>query len=81
MRPCIAIRESVRPSIRPERADFKPEMVNVKPERAVFRPERDGGGGQTDKGMKERTIGQTNKSPPVFYRTSSPLGPLPKSLI
>ena len=22
--------------------------------------------------------GQTNKSPPVFYRTSSPLGPLPK---
>ena len=27
--------------------------------------------------MDGRTDGMTNESPPVFYRTSSPLGPLP----
>merc|ERR1711905_48554 len=42
------------------------------PERADFRPER-AWGGLTDGRTEERT----NKSPPVFYRTSSPLGPLP----
>ena len=35
------------------------------------------GGGQTNKQIDKRT----NKSPPVFYRTLSPLGPLPKNLI
>ena len=34
--------------------------------------------GQTEKRTNERTNERTNKSPPVFYRTSSPLGPLPK---
>ena len=29
-------------------------------------------------GTNGRTDGRTNESPPVFYRTSSPLGPLPK---
>ena len=55
---------------RPERADFRPERVNFRPERADFRPERAWGDARTD--------GMTNKSPPVLYRTSSPLGQLPK---
>ena len=59
-----------RADLRPERADFRPERVDSRPKRADFRPERAWGGAQTDKQMKE--------SPPVFYRTSSPLGPLPK---
>ena len=29
--------------------------------------------------MNERSDARTNKSPPVFYRTSFPLGPLPKN--
>ena len=39
-------------------------------------------GGQTNREMNEETKEQMNKrmnkTPPVFYRTSSPLGPLPK---
>ena len=35
-------------------------------------------GERTDKQTNERMNEQTNQSPPVFYRTSSPLGPLPK---
>ena len=42
---------------------------DFRPERADFRPERAWGDGRMD--------GRTNKSPPVFYRTSSPSGPLP----
>ena len=62
----------MRPDLRPERPDFRPDW---RPERPDFRPLRpDQGGGRTN----ERTDGQTNKSPPVFYRTSSPSGPLPK---
>ena len=57
---------------RPERADFRPERVNFRPKRADFRPER-AWGEQTDKGAD----GMTNESPSVFYRTSSPSGPLP----
>ena len=45
----------------PERADFRPERADFRPERAWGR--------RTDK--------RTNKSPPVFYRTLSPSGPLP----
>ena len=60
-----------RADFRPERADFRPERVDFKPEMADFRPERAWGDGQTN--------GQTNESPPVFYRTLSPLGPLPKN--
>ena len=57
---------------KPERADFRPERVNFWPERADFRSERAWG--------DKRTNGMTNESPPVFYRTSSPSGPLPKRL-
>ena len=60
---------------RPETADFRPEKADFRPERADFRPERAWGDGQTNK----QTNQQTNKrKSPVFYRTSSPLGPLPK---
>ena len=76
---------SERADFRPERADsklekadFKPEKVNFwpdgadfRPDRADFKPERAWG---TNKGMDKRT----KRGPPVFYRTSSPLGPLPK---
>ena len=64
---------SERVNFSPERADFRPERVDFSPEKADFRPER-AWGGRTN----ERTNGRTNKSPPVFYRTSSPWGPLPK---
>ena len=61
-----------RADSRPERADFRPEKADFRPERADFRPDRAWGG---------RTNGQTNKrKSPVFYRTSSPSGPLPKKL-
>ena len=59
-------------TIRAVRADFRPERTDFRPEMADFRPERAWGGRtdeQTDRRMKE--------SPPVFYRTSSPSGPLP----
>ena len=56
-----------KPDLRRERADFSPERVD-------FRPERAWGDKRTD----ERTDGMKNESPPVFYRTLSPPGPLPK---
>ena len=59
-----------RADSRPERADFRPEKADFRPERADFSSERAWGG---------QTNGQTNKQKfPVFYRTSSPSGPLPK---
>ena len=65
-----------RPDLRPERPDLRPERLDLRPERPDLRPEgSDEGGGLTN----ERTDGRTNESPPVFYRTSSPLGPLPKN--
>ena len=42
--------------------------------RADFRPERAWGDGRINKQMDR----QMNESPPVFYRTLSPSGPLPK---
>ena len=75
-----------RLDLRPERLDLRTERLDLRPERPDLRPERpdlssqrpdlrlegpDEGGGQTDERTNER------KSP-VFYRTSSPLGPLPK---
>ena len=55
-----------------------PERADLRPKRADFRPERAWGTyGRTNR----RTNGQTNRSPPVFYRTLSPLGPLPKKWI
>ena len=70
--------------MRPERLDLRPERLDLRPERSVLRPERSDlrpkrsdlrpegpAEGQTDK--------RTNKQKsPVFYRTSSPSGPLPK---
>ena len=50
---------------------LKLERTDSRPGRADLRPKRiDGGGGKTN--------GQMNKSRPVFFGTSSPLGPLPK---
>ena len=66
-----------RADSRPERAYFRPERVDFSPERADFRPER-AGGGRTNERTDGRTDERTNGSPPVFYRTSSPSGPLPK---
>ena len=57
-----------------EREDFKPDRADSKPERTGFRPER-AWGGQTEGRMDGRTDKQKS---PVFYRTSSPSGPLPK---
>ena len=72
-----------RADFRPERADFRPERADSRPERADFRPERADfspgrawAAGRTD----GRTDERTNESPPVFYRTLSPSGPLPKKL-
>ena len=64
---------SERADFRLERADFRLERADFKYERADFRPER-AWGGRTN----GRTNEQTNKSPPVFYRTLSPSGPLPR---
>ena len=57
---------SERADSRPEKADFRPEKADFRPKRTDFRPERAWG-----------ADGRTNESPPVFYRTLSPLGPLP----
>ena len=69
-----------RPDLRPERADLSsqktdlmPKKADLRPERASFRPEKPDGG--TNRKMNKGT----NKNPPLFYRTSSPLGPLPKN--
>ena len=59
--------------LRPERQDLRPERQDFRPERPDLRPE-----GLDEGGTHERTNERTNKSPPVFYRTSSPSGPLPK---
>ena len=70
------MRAGIRPErtdFRPEKADFRPERTDSRPERADFRPERTWGGR-----TEWRTDGRTNEGPPVFYRTSSPSGPLPK---
>ena len=59
------------------RADFRLERVDFRPERADFRLER-AWGGRTNGRTNGRTKKWTNESPPVFYRTLSPSGPLPK---
>ena len=53
---------------RPVRADFRPEKVDFRPESTDYRLVR---------AWEGRIDGWRNKSPPVFYRTSSPSGPLP----
>ena len=67
-----------RAGSRPERADIRPERADFRPERTDFRPERVWGGGRTDGRTDRRTNEQKS---PVFYRTSSPSGPLPKNRI
>ena len=70
--------ESERADFRPERADFRPKRVDYRPERADFGPERAWEDEQMNGQMDDWTNRMTNKSPPVFYRTLSPSGPLPK---
>ena len=68
-------------NFRPERANFRPERVNFRPERADFRPERVDFRPERAWGKKFKNgqnDGWTNKSPPVFHRTLSPLGPVPR---
>ena len=65
-----------RPGLRPEKLDLRPERPNLRSQRPDLRPEGPDGG--RNKRTNEQTNKRKNKSPPVFYRTSSPLGPLPK---
>ena len=76
-------RPDVRPGrldLRPERLDLRPERLDLRPERPDLRPEGSDEEG-TNKRMNERTDRRTNESPPMFYRTSSPWGPLPKNRV
>ena len=61
----------------PDRADFKPERADFRPEMADFRPEIVWGTYER-KIMNKQMNKWTNKCPPVFYKTLSPLWPLPK---
>ena len=74
--------------MKPERLDLRPERLDLRPERLDLRPERPDlrsqcpdlrPEGPDEGGTNKRTNGQTNeRKSPVFYRTSSPSGPLPK---
>ena len=61
--------------VRPQNANWKLERADFRSERADFRPERAWRGGRTDGRMDGR---MNERKSPVFYRTSSPSGPLPK---
>ena len=65
--------------MRLERADLRLKRAVLKPERADVRPERPDLKSEMPDLKPEWTGGRTNESPPVFYRTSSPSGPQPKS--
>ena len=69
-----------RPGLRPERLDLKPERLNLRPERPDLRFQRpDLRPERPDEGARGVTNKRTNeRKSPVFYRTSSPSGPLPK---
>ena len=62
--------ESERAYLRPERTGLRLARADFKPERADFRPERAWGDKQTDE-----------QKSPVFHRTLSPSGPLPKKKV
>ena len=68
--------ESVHPVHPSDRSSERPGPASERPESASERPglasKRPGGDGQT--------CGRDVQIPPVFYRTLSPLGPLPCSL-
>ena len=74
-RPARAYLRSRRIDNKSERADFRHGRKNFRSERADFRSERAWG-----ERMDGRMDGMTNESPPVFYRTLSPSGPLPKNI-
>ena len=61
---------------RPERADFRPERVDSSLRGQILGLKGPGRDAQTDRKMDEQTNEQ--KSPPNFYGTSSPSGPLSK---
>ena len=73
--------------MKPERLDLRPERLDLRPERLDLRPERPDlrsqcpylrPEGPDEGGTNKRTNKQTNeRKSPVFYRTSSPAGPLP----
>ena len=67
--PILSGLKSALPGLKSALSDSWPERADFRPERADFRPQRAWGDGWTD--------GWTNESPPVFYRTLSPSGPLP----
>ena len=69
--------------IRPEICSLRPQTcpLRVRTESVDFRPERAWESLTGPGGMDLRTEERTNKSPPVFYRTLSPLGPLPYFLL
>ena len=74
---CSFVRLLVPPGpLRPAICPLRPEIFPLRPEVCLLRPSfcplRPGG-------TNRRTDGMTNESPPVFYRTSSPSGPLPKN--
>ena len=65
-----------RLDLRPEKLDLRPERLDLRPERSDLRPERSD---LRPEGPNEGGNGKTHKrKSPVFYRTSSPSGPLPK---
>ena len=71
-----------KPNLRPERPGLSPEKLDLRPERPNLRSQRpdlrsEGPDGGRNKRTNEQTNKRKNKSPPVFYRTSSPSGPLP----
>ena len=67
----------MRPDLRLERPDLRLDLRPERPNLRSERPNRPDQGGGTDERTNERMDGRTNESPPVFYRTLSPSGPLP----
>ena len=74
-----------RPGLRPEKPYLMPKRPGLRPNRLDLRPERpDSRSQRPDLGLEgpnggthKQTHERTNESPPVFYRTLSPSGPLP----
>ena len=86
--------ERVDIDLRPQRADTRPQRANFRTKRVVFRCERTDFRSEGTDFRPERTDLKSERSdretngqmargisecPPVFYRTSSPLGLLPRN--